>query len=136
MGTGTHTLMGKGCRVFFKKFQREARAQEQRDGEGGKREKERDLRVASGSRNGVGGFYELCDIDCASCEQKMLFWQSVVVDKSEHSGDRRSAKDVCHEKCNCNVMSVHPSDTSATATTTTTPMKNDNKQHIDDTFVV
>ena len=57
------------------------------------------MRVASGSGSGksVGGFSELCDVDCASVEQKMLFWQSDVVDKSEDSGDRRSAKDVCHE---------------------------------------
>ena len=89
------------------------------------------------------------DVDCVSFEQKMLFWQSVVVDKSEHSGDRRLAKDVCHEKCN--VMSVHqhhvrPSDTSATATTTATTTtntttndnkhNNDIKRQIEDTYVV
>ena len=49
-----------------------------------------------------------------------------------------SAKYVCHEKCNV-VMNVHPSDTSAIATattTTTTTTNNDNKQHIDEPFVV
>ena len=75
----------------------------------------------------------------------MLLWQSVVVDKSEHSGDRRSAKDVCHEKSmsvSSTALNVHPSDTSATATATTTATKTNNNhnkqlhQHIDDTFVV
>ena len=72
---GTHTvsdlmLGSEGAEASVFKFQRDARAQQQpRDGEEGKREEKRDLRVASGSGSGncVGGFSELCDDDCASC---------------------------------------------------------------------
>ena len=97
---GTHTvsdfmLGSDGAEASVFKFHREAGAQQQRDGGGGKREEKIDLRVAPGSGNCGGGFSELCDVACASFEQKMLFWQSVVVDKSEHICDRRSAKYVC-----------------------------------------
>ena len=126
---GTHIvsdlMLGYGAEASaFKKFQREANAQQQRDGDGGKREEKRDLRVASGSGSGncAGGLSELCDVDCASFEQQMLFWQNVAVDKSEHIGvgDRRLAKDVCHEKALCDVgssakIALHHIDTSHTA---------------------
>ena len=69
---------------------REGDGERDGDGERGK--------GGSGSGN-VGGFSELCVIDTASFEQTMLFWQSVAVDRAGHSGDRRSAEDVCHAKC-------------------------------------
>ena len=82
--------MGPGAEAHVFKVLREAqRAQQQRYGEGGKREeKEKDLRVASGSETGSGndgGFSEMCDTDTASFEQKLLLLQSVAVDTSKHT---------------------------------------------------
>ena len=79
-------MLGSGAEANVSDVLRETqRAQQQRDGEGGKREEnERDLRVTSGSGND-GGFSEMCDIDTARFERKVLFWQSVAIDKSKHN---------------------------------------------------
>ena len=92
-------------------------------------------------------FSEHCDADSASSEVMLEFWKDVVVDRDreghtvvvKRGGD---AKLVCHANCvnvEAHRPALHASDTSAAATATTTTTittTNDNKRHIDETFVV